>query len=116
MQVYSGFVVDQMLPVRLATQLKAVFPGTVHVKDVGLEGRSDSEIAKFADSHNLAVLTKDRDFERIMEATGAPRKVVWLSVGNMTNSELLQIVDTRLDELVSFLTAEERLLLFLRPQ
>jgi predicted nuclease of predicted toxin-antitoxin system len=111
----KGFLVDQMLPASLAEALRISFPKTSHVRDVGLSGRPDQEIAEFADQNDLAVMTKDRDFERIME-TGAPRKTVWLSVGNIGNRELITIVTTREDELSRFLAGEERLLLFLRPQ
>jgi predicted nuclease of predicted toxin-antitoxin system len=114
-ELAKGFLIDQMLPARLAEALRRSFPETIHGGGVGLSGRPDHKIAEFADQNDLAVMTKDRDFERIMES-GAPRKTVWLSVGNIGNRELIDIVTAREEELSRFLAGNERLLLFLRPQ
>lgn len=106
---------DQMLPASLATQLRDTFPSSVHVREVSLSGRSDKEVAQFADDNGLAVMTKDRDFERFMQTSASPAKTVWLSVGNSPNAMVLATIRDRNEELRRFLVSEDRLLVFLRP-
>jgi predicted nuclease of predicted toxin-antitoxin system len=113
---FTGFLVDQMLPASLATQLRETFPSSVHVREVSLSGRSDRDVSQFADENGLAVITKDRDFERFMQTSASPAKTVWLSVGNSPNATVLETIQDREAELRRFLESEDRLLVFLRPE
>jgi predicted nuclease of predicted toxin-antitoxin system len=110
----TGFLVDQMLPIRLANDLLKDFPGTVHVKSVGLSDSDDVAIAEFADEHGLAVLSKDSDFDQLASLEGSPRKAVRIAVGNVPNDELLQIIQDRASTLKEFLAGPDRLLVVMQ--
>lgn len=110
----SRLLVDQMLPSRLVDALKDEFPSSVHVRDAGLATATDKEIASFADKNSLAILTKDSDFDRMTEFGESPKKVVRLAVVNVTNDEVLRVVQAHLSDFGKFFEDDERLLVVLR--
>jgi predicted nuclease of predicted toxin-antitoxin system len=73
---------DENLAARLVRQLEDLFPGSRHVQTVGLESTSDSAIWEFAKTGELAIVTKDKDFENLSVVWGAPPKTVLLQLGN----------------------------------
>jgi predicted nuclease of predicted toxin-antitoxin system len=105
-----------MLPSSLAEHLWLRFGSSVHVKEAGLAGTADLVITKYADDNQLVVMTKDRDFVRFVQSSSVPEKAVWLSVGNVSNAQLIESVEARVHELERFLEGDDRLLVFLRPQ
>lgn len=62
------------------------------------ESLSDEEIFKRARTANAVVITKDYDFVNLVTTRGAPPQVVILSVGNCTNSELIEILRSNFGE------------------
>jgi hypothetical protein len=53
---------DQNLSPRLVTVLADVFPGSTHVRDVGLSSANDEEVWAYAIEHELAIVSKDSDY------------------------------------------------------
>ena len=106
------FLLDENLSPRLISGLADVFPGSVHVRDVQLKGKSDEQIWSFAASNDYTIVTKDDDFRALSLLRGAPPKVIWLVVGNTSTAEILGIllahssaIDTFINEpLTSLLT------------
>jgi predicted nuclease of predicted toxin-antitoxin system len=56
-------LIDENLSPRLALALADSFPGSIHVRDVGLKGADDLKIWSFAADHDYAILSKDDDFK-----------------------------------------------------
>ena len=84
---------DENLSPSLKIHLADSYPGSLHVRDVGLRGGSDSEIWAVAAKEDLIIVTKDDDFRQLSFLRGGPPKVVWLVVGNAGTgfiSELLE--------------------------
>ncbi|MEX2204605.1 MAG: DUF5615 family PIN-like protein [Myxococcota bacterium] len=75
-------LLDENLSPRLVDTLRAEFPETDHVRNVGLRGGSDDEIWQFARSNGFAIVSKDNDFRQRSFVNGHPPKVIWLSIGN----------------------------------
>ncbi len=108
----SRFLLDENLSPRLASALSAPFPGSKHVCDVQLKGKSDQQIWDFASKNGYTIVTKDDDFRALSLLRGAPPKVIWLVVGNTSTAEILGIllahssaIDTFINEpLTSLLT------------
>jgi predicted nuclease of predicted toxin-antitoxin system len=59
------FLIDADLPYSLESLLVAYRHDALHVRDVGLGGAPDADIAKLARSERLAILTGDFDFADI---------------------------------------------------
>ncbi len=62
----TAFLVDEDLPRSLAPRLRAEGFHVVDVRDVGLRGRPDDEVASYAKTQNLVVLSADLDFGNIL--------------------------------------------------
>ena len=54
----TAFLLDANLASRLVADLVGLFPGTVHVKQVGLARASDAEIWAYARESGLTILSK----------------------------------------------------------
>ena len=83
---------DAQLPPQLAAWINAQGWGieAVAVREIGLRDASDPVIFQAARSAGAVVMTKDRDFIRLLDEQGPPPQVIWLRTGNSSN-EALQI-------------------------
>jgi predicted nuclease of predicted toxin-antitoxin system len=107
-------LIDENLSPRLAAALSDAFPGSIHVRDVGLKGAQDQRIWGFAAEHGYAILSKDDDFRSLSLLRGAPPKVIWLVIGNTSTTEILAILLRHSLTIQSFLDAAGTSLLTLR--
>jgi predicted nuclease of predicted toxin-antitoxin system len=108
------FLLDENLSPRLASALADVFPGSVHVRDVQLKGKSDQQIWLFATNNGYTIITKDDDFRGMSLLRGAPPKVIWLVVGNTSTVEILRILLAHATAIETFVTEPITSLLTLR--
>ena len=58
------------------------YPGSVHVREVGLRGAEDQQIWDYGRTRGFAIVSKDTDFRERSFVEGFPPKVIWLDVGN----------------------------------
>ena len=105
------FLLDQNLPIRLAKAPKAEFPGTVHVKEVGLATATDAAVWQHAKQGPWTVMSKDSDFRQMAFLHGPPPKFVWLRCGNASVSDLLAVVSGNHAQLKAFLKDREAAML-----
>ena len=72
---------DENLSPQLSGLLVAKFPGSQHVRELGLKGRTDEEIWRYAGDNGFAIVSKDKDFyERDMLAFAATPEAVLILV------------------------------------
>ena len=107
-------LLDENLSPRLASALETHFPGSMHVRDVRLKGKSDHQIWDFAAKNGFAITTKDDDFRSLSLLRGAPPKVIWLVVGNTSTGEILRIFLDQLHAIEAFINESTTALLALR--
>lgn len=86
------FLIDGNLSDKLVSRLKADFPGTTHVKQVGLAESPDADLWELAEQDDYVILTQDDDFVEMSALRGTPPKVVHLAMGNRTTKEWLTII------------------------
>jgi predicted nuclease of predicted toxin-antitoxin system len=94
---------DQNLSRRLPALLGKEYPGSTHVILAGLSGSSDRSVWAFAAAHDLAVVSKDKDFQHLAATLGPPPKVIWLRVGNGPTRDIEVLLRTRLADVTVFL-------------
>jgi predicted nuclease of predicted toxin-antitoxin system len=83
------FLLDAMLPRRLARRLTALGRDAVHTLDLPLGNRtSDRDIRTLADRDGRVVVTKDADFVSSHVISGSPARLLLVSTGNTGNDEL----------------------------
>ena len=85
-------LLDQNLSWRLVADLQELFPGSVHVRTVGLDQASDVEVWEFAKAGDFTIVSKDSDFEQRSWLFGHPPKCIWLRVGNCSTESLKSLV------------------------
>ena len=101
------FLVDAQLPPDLVRYLGAKGHEAEHVQTVWDRAATDSEILAFAIEHTAVIVTKDSDFIELMNR-GSHVRVVWIRLGNVSNSGLRRVFDRAFSEVVEALEAGER--------
>lgn len=94
---------DQNLSFRLVGAISAEFPGSRHVRDVGLARADDRVIWEFARRERLTIVTCDSDFHERSLVEGWPPKVVWLRTGNSSTATIRALLSTRAGIIKGFL-------------
>ncbi|MCP9489206.1 MAG: DUF5615 family PIN-like protein [Solirubrobacteraceae bacterium MAG38_C4-C5] len=91
------FLVDAQLPARLARFLTAQGHDATHTSQLPDGNRTtDAQIAALADGEERVLVTKDRDFRDGHLLRGAPRRLLVVATGNITNDDLLALFETDL--------------------
>ena len=98
-----GLLFDENLSARLAPALADIYPGSVHVSDLGLNGASDSTIWEAAKLHGLAIVSKDGDFQRLSDRDEHPPKVIWLRLGNCSTEQIADLLRRRQSAIMEFM-------------
>ncbi len=73
---------DENVSPKLPQMLASGYPGSVHVREVGLRGSEDRQIWDYSRAQGFAIVSKDTDFRERSFVEGFPPKVIWLDVGN----------------------------------
>jgi predicted nuclease of predicted toxin-antitoxin system len=73
---------------------------TIHVNDI-LDSwfTKDKDICIHADNHNFIVFTKDSDFRNSHFLSQTPRKLIKLSLGNISTNQLIEILMENLENI-----------------
>ena len=69
---------------------------------MGFEEADDRVIWDFAKENNYIIVSKDSDFHQFSFLYGPPPKVVWISKGNCTTSEIAEILREQAGAIKSF--------------
>ena len=59
----------------------------------------DQDIATYADNLYLILISKDQDFRNSYLLNHTPKKLIKINLGNISNKELLQIVENHIDQI-----------------
>ncbi len=97
--------IDAQLSPYLAQWISSEFAvEALPVRDLGLRDAKDREIFLAAREAGAVVLTKDSDFVLLLEQLGSPPQILWLTIGNTSNTHLKEVLSR------SFASAQELLL------
>lgn len=87
--------------------LADVYPGSIHVCDVGLLGASDLVLWQHARENDLVLVSKDEDFHRFSVLFGPPPKVIWVRLRNCATEDIIRLLRVRRGEIETFLRDRE---------
>ncbi len=94
------WLIDAQLPRRLAVRLTDLGHDAIHTLDLLRRNRStDSDICRIADASGRILVSKDRDFLDSFYINGTPSQLLWVPIGNITNTELLIRFESLLPDL-----------------
>ncbi len=85
-------LLDENLSPKLVGRLASLYPGTAHVRDVGLGGCPDADVWSLAARDGFRVVSKDGDFFQRGVLFGPPPHVVWLRIGNGPATDAEQLL------------------------
>ena len=99
------FLIDAHLPRKLCALLQELGCEAYHTMDLPTGNAStDLEITLFADTNNLVIMTKDSDFVDAHLLVQRPKKLLHISVGNISNQNLLKLVQHNYEAIFRALT------------
>jgi predicted nuclease of predicted toxin-antitoxin system len=94
---------DNNLSHKLVSNLRDLFPGSVHVMNKKLDESNDQEVWEFAKANGYTIITKDSDFNDLSILKGAPPKVIWIRCGNCNVSRIEDTIRKNFKILQSFI-------------
>ncbi|MGB5832943.1 MAG: DUF5615 family PIN-like protein [Thiohalocapsa sp.] len=85
---------DVHIPYRRTKRLREIGVDANHVNRV-LEGSetTDSAISALVDANDMLLITKDGDFRDTHCVNGTPARVVGLTLGNLSNAKVIDLVE-----------------------
>jgi predicted nuclease of predicted toxin-antitoxin system len=104
---------DENLPPRLTQVLADLYPGSQHVREVGLQRAEDERIWEWAARHSVALVSKDSAFVERALVRGCPPKVVRWRVGNCPTEAIVALLRTHSVTLHAFYADPVERVLFL---
>jgi predicted nuclease of predicted toxin-antitoxin system len=107
-------LLDQNLSFRLVEVLLPRFPGSCHVRDVGLAGDDDERIWALAKAEGFIIVTKDNDFLARALVRGHPPQVVQVCLGNASTVQIASLLRARLDDIERFVAENTESVFLLR--
>jgi predicted nuclease of predicted toxin-antitoxin system len=105
---------DQNLSPTLAARLVDLFPGSTHVRHVGMDRADDSDVCRFAVDGDFVIVTQDDDFPELAYLLEAAPKVIWLIAGNSTTIQRERILRSYHEQLEAFGLDPNRRLFIIR--
>lgn len=98
---------DQNISYRILKKLPSVFAKSVHVNNIKLNNKTDSEIWSYAKHNNLNIVTFDADFFDLANIYGHPPKIIWLRLGNTTTNAIAELLNSKQKIILEFLVDDE---------
>ena len=108
-----SFVLDHNLSPTLVRWLATVYPGSRHVRDVGLSRAADLLVWNYAIEHRLAIVSKDGDYHQLSFVYGPPPKVIWIRLSNCSTNQVAELLKLREAEIRAFLADPEGAIILL---
>jgi predicted nuclease of predicted toxin-antitoxin system len=95
-------LLDQNLSPRLVRTREAVYPGSSHVRLVGLREADDAVVWEFARDHDFIIVSKDTDFHQRSLVFGFTPKVIWIRRGNCPTTDIEKVFRERQSSILEF--------------
>jgi len=106
-------LLDQNVSDRIVERIEDLFPGSAHVKSVGLNEAEDSALWAWAKRNGFTILSKDTDFQQRALVFGHPPKFIWLRVGNCPTTLITSLLRSRYDVIREFIQSDNESVLVL---
>jgi len=98
------FLFDQNISFRVLKQLPAPFSHASHVKSEKLINAPDREIWEYARHNDYTIITQDSNFNDLNLLYGFPPKIIWIRVGNLKTTDIMQVLMDYQHEILDFLS------------
>jgi predicted nuclease of predicted toxin-antitoxin system len=100
------FIIDAQLPSGLANWLSEKGHPSIHTLSLPSKNKStDLEILEVALTEERIVVSKDSDFYESFILNQKPKKLLLISTGNISNSELQDLLERNLSKIINLFNA-----------
>lgn len=106
-------LLDENVSEAVVQQIADLFPGSTHIKSVGLKEAEDSTVWDWAKRHEFTIVSKDADFHQRAILFGHPPKFIWLRVGNCPTNLITSLLRSRHEIIRRFIQSETESVLVL---
>lgn len=106
-------LLDENLSDRAIPRIIDLYPGSEHVKALGLINTEDVLIWEYAKANGFAIVSKDADFYQRSLLYGHPPKFVYLRIGNNPTSRIIQVLRDRFEAISQFKASQTESILVL---
>ena len=94
------FLCDVHISIKLSKHLNNLGFECVHVNTILDKWHtSDSNIAKYSDTNDFTLITKDFDFKNSFLVNKTPKKLIKINLGNISNIVLIEIFNRFVSEM-----------------
>jgi len=83
---------DNNISHRVLSKISDIFPDSSHAMLENLDESTDLEVWKFARKNQMAIVTKDSDFNDLAIYRGVPPKIIWVRLGNCKVDEIVKLI------------------------
>ena len=95
-----NFLCDVHISLKLVNHLVSLGYRSMHVNEMPRKWfTADKEICEFADSNNYIVVSKDADFRNSFFINHSPKKLIKISLGNITNEDLIHLFSANIQQI-----------------
>ena len=95
------FIVDAHIPKKLCDLFIWKGYDAIHTSDLPNKNRTkDSEINQISLEQKRVLITKDLDFIESLLISNKPYRLIYVSTGNITNRQLLELFGRNIDKIV----------------
>jgi len=109
-------LLDENLSRQLLEAVHSLFPGSVHVTQVGLSSSTpDRKIWDYALQNGFAILTADTDFITLANTLGAPPKIILLENCDYPTKIAAQLIRANTVRIAEFERSRDSLLILRKP-
>jgi len=99
------FLIDAHLPKRLSLFLSWKGYDSLHTLDLPNQNMTkDSQINQISIDEYRIVISKDLDFIESLLISNKPYKLIYISTGNITNNQLLEIFSQNIEKIVEYIS------------
>jgi predicted nuclease of predicted toxin-antitoxin system len=98
---------DQNLSHRLVSLLSDLYPGSDHVRHLGMTRCDDINLWEYAKAEGFVLVTKDEDYHARSMLYGSPPKVLWIRSGNCSTDLVETLLRKNYSEIENFVTQLE---------
>lgn len=89
---------DVHLPYRLVNFFKSKGIEAIHANHILKKWNTeDSDLSHYADENNFILITKDSDFRDSFFLRKTPKKLVRVTLGNVSNNDLIKLFEEHFD-------------------
>jgi predicted nuclease of predicted toxin-antitoxin system len=95
-------LLDQNLSFKLCRKFAHLYPGSEHVRTLGLANADDREIWQYAGDHGFTLVSLDADFGEMAALLRASPKVIWLRCGNQPTAVIERLLLDKRESIAAF--------------